>query len=130
MKAWSLLAIFAAGSADAGQYTIGVIIFVSFITALFTSLIIAHTYGNSLKKRGGDSADEVEKEHHEAVIPAETGSSAVPGGVSDEIVAVIAAAVASMAPEGKQYRVKSVSRVRSQRPVWAAAGLAENTRPF
>lgn len=130
MKAWSLLAIIAAGSADAGQYTIGVIIFVSFITALFTSLIIARTYENSHKEKDVDSAGEVEKEHHEAVAPAKTVSSAVPGGVSDEIVAVIAASVAAMAPEGKQYRIKSVSRVRSQRPVWAAAGLAENTRPF
>ena len=45
-------------------------------------------------------------------------------------VVVIAAAVASMAPEGKRYAVRKVSRVREGRPVWAAAGLAESTRPF
>lgn len=60
-------------------------------------------------------------------------ASAVPSvqnGISDEVVAVIAAAVASMAPEGTHYAVRSVSRARGDRPVWAAAGLAESTRPF
>ena len=50
--------------------------------------------------------------------------------VSEEVVAAIAAAVMSMAPEGKQYVIRSVSRTRGERPVWAAAGLAESTRPF
>ena len=42
----------------------------------------------------------------------------------------ISAAVAAMSEGGRQYSLCSVSRVRGQRPVWAAAGLAENTRPF
>lgn len=54
----------------------------------------------------------------------------VEDGISDEVVAVIAAAVAAMSEGGRQYTLRSVSRVRGQRPVWAAAGLAENTRPF
>ena len=46
-------------------------------------------------------------------------------------VAAIAAAVAMMAPEGKRYAVKSVSRKDAGgRSVWAAAGIADNTRPF
>ena len=51
-------------------------------------------------------------------------------GISEEVVAVIAAAVAAMTPEGKRYAVRSVSRARGDRPVWAAAGVAESTRPF
>ena len=54
----------------------------------------------------------------------------VQAGISEEIVAAISAAVMSMAPEGKQYVIRSVSRARGERPVWAAAGLAESTRPF
>lgn len=54
----------------------------------------------------------------------------VQSGISEEVVAVIAAAVASMAPEGTKYAVRSVSRTRAERPVWAAAGIAEGTRPF
>lgn len=51
-------------------------------------------------------------------------------GVSDEVVAVIAAAVAAMAPDGCRYSVHSIHRVKRERTVWAAAGLAESTRPF
>lgn len=130
MKMWSLSAIVAAGTAEAGQYTIGVIIFVALITALFTSLIVMHTYGSSLKKRESDSSGESEQEPRAEAVPVKAVSPEVSDAVGEEIVAVIAAAVASMAPEGRQYRIKSVSRVRAQRPVWAAAGLAENTRPF
>lgn len=64
-----------------------------------------------------------------AVVPA-APAPVVSDGVSEEVVAVIAAAVAAMAPEGKRYAVRSVSRVRGERPVWAAAGLMESTRPF
>lgn len=55
---------------------------------------------------------------------------AVQDGIPEEVVAAIAAAVACMAPEGKKYALRSVSRVSQGRPVWAAAGLAESTRPF
>ena len=55
----------------------------------------------------------------------------VQSGISGEVVAAIAAAVAMMAPEGKRYAVKSVSRKdASGRSAWAAAGIADNTRPF
>lgn len=67
--------------------------------------------------------------------PAPIPAPAVQDGVSDEVVAVIAAAVASLAPEGTTYTLRNVRRVpreqgRHGRPVWAAAGLADNTRPF
>lgn len=51
-------------------------------------------------------------------------------GISDEVVVVIAAAVAAMAPAGTTYAVRRIRREQSGRPVWAAAGVAENTRPF
>ncbi len=65
-----------------------------------------------------------------AAAPKIAPTPAVQDGIPEEVVAVIAAAVASMAPEGKRYAVRKVSRVREGRPVWAAAGLAESTRPF
>lgn len=70
-----------------------------------------------------------------APAPAPIPAPAVQDGVSDEVVAVIAAAVASLAPEGTTYTLRNVRRVpreqgRHGRPVWAAAGLADNTRPF
>ncbi len=55
----------------------------------------------------------------------------VQSGIPGEVVAAIAAAVAMMAPEGKRYAVKSVSRKDAGgRSAWAAAGVADNTRPF
>lgn len=65
-----------------------------------------------------------------AAAPNIAPTPAVQDGIPEEVVAVIAAAVASMAPEGKRYAVRKVSRVREGRPVWAAAGLADSTRPF
>jgi len=51
--------------------------------------------------------------------------------ISGEIIAVISAAVAAMAPEGVRYAVYSVKRASKQeRPIWATAGLLESTRPF
>lgn len=56
---------------------------------------------------------------------------AVQEGIPGEVVAAIAAAVAMMAPEGKRYALKSVSRKDvGGRSAWAAAGIADNTRPF
>ena len=52
-------------------------------------------------------------------------------GLSDEIVAVIAAAVASLSEStGVSYGIKSIRRANSGRPSWATAGVLENTRPF
>lgn len=56
---------------------------------------------------------------------------AVQEGISGEVVAAIAAAVAMMAPDGKRYTVKNISRRDAAgRSAWAAAGVADNTRPF
>ncbi len=66
--------------------------------------------------------------------PVATAAPAAPvvqSGISNEVVAAIAAAVAMMAPEGKRYAVRSVSRKDANgRSAWAAAGIADNTRPF
>jgi len=54
-----------------------------------------------------------------------------PDEISGEIIAVISAAVAAMAPEGVRYAVHSVKPVsKRERPIWATAGLLESTRPF
>ena len=57
---------------------------------------------------------------------------AVQSGVSGEVVAAIAAAVAAMAEaDGKTYAVRRISRAAiGGRSAWAAAGVAENTRSF
>lgn len=56
----------------------------------------------------------------------------VEDGISDEVVAVIAAAIAAMSDGTTRYAVRRISAARSQgmRPIWAAAGIADNTQPF
>lgn len=57
----------------------------------------------------------------------------VEGGIGLEIVAVIAAAIAAMAPEGKRYALRRISRISQPaagRSAWAMAGLLQNTKPF
>ena len=54
--------------------------------------------------------------------------------LGDDVIAVISAAIAAVMdeqgiPEGS-YTVKSIKRAREARPVWAMAGMQQNTRPF
>lgn len=53
---------------------------------------------------------------------------AVEQGISDEVVAVIAAAVACMMGEGTGFTVRSVRR--APRKEWQMAGMVQNTRSF
>ena len=55
----------------------------------------------------------------------------IENGIDEEIVAVISAAVAAMSSgSGKKIALKSVKYAKPSRPIWANAGIAENTRPF
>ena len=53
-------------------------------------------------------------------------------GVTDEVVAVISAAIAAMSDGETTYVVRRIrpAAAHGMRPVWAAAGIADNTRPF
>lgn len=62
---------------------------------------------------------------------AQYDSPASNDGIPGEIIAVIAAAVASMYEgTGKTAAIKSVRRSEIGLPIWGKAGLMENTRPF
>ena len=50
--------------------------------------------------------------------------------IEDEVVAVIAAAVAAMGSAAGGFAVRSVRRVKEARSAWTTAGLAQNTQPF
>ena len=66
----------------------------------------------------------------QAPLRAQANSPEVEDGISDEIVAVIAAAVAAMGSNGAGFVLRSVRRVREGRSAWAQAGLLQNTQPF
>ena len=64
--------------------------------------------------------------------PMATAPAPQTDGVPDEVVAVIAAAIAAMSDGTTQYAIRRIrpATTAHARPVWAAAGIAENTRPF
>lgn len=62
--------------------------------------------------------------------PAPKPKAVIESGVSDEVIAVISAAVAAMSTEEKTFAIRGIKRASTGRPVWALAGLHENTGSF
>ncbi len=81
------------------------------------------------KKKAAIDALNKSKEPDLTVIENTSDAEADEGGISDEIIAVIAAAVSSMYPQSS-YTVKTVKRAKNTRSAWSTAGLLESTRPF
>lgn len=108
------------------------------LVVVFATLIVLtgifYLFGfimDSINKPKTKKAASEKKEASAPTVPAAAPAPVVQSGIPGEVVAVIAAAVASMAPEGKRYALKSVSRKDAGgRSAWAAAGVADNTRPF
>jgi sodium pump decarboxylase gamma subunit len=61
-------------------------------------------------------------------VPAAETAAAPDGAIPEEVVAVIAAAVASMFPSGKVTSIRRTAA--SGRSAWGMAGLLEGTHPF
>ncbi len=99
--------------------------------ALIVLTLIFMLFGRAVyREKKAPSVSENRPAPKPAPAPAAAPSPIVEQGVSEEVVAAIAAAIAAMAPEGKRYAIRRVSRARGERPVWATAGLLEQTRPF
>lgn len=102
---------------------LGLILLIAFISAI----------GAVFKKINKKKAVTLEKPA-EAPKAAVKPVSAASDNDSDEVIAVISAAVAMMAAsDGTAYRIKSVKAASangSSRSAWAAAALRETTNPF
>ena len=109
---------------------------------LLLLILIFYTYGGIFKavtvsKEKKAAAKKAADDDAKAQVSVSQAPSASPapaddGTVPGEIIAVIAAAVASIS-DGKKYAIKKVSRAERQtggRSAWAASGIYENTRPF
>ncbi|WP_124099328.1 OadG family protein [Ruminococcus sp. Marseille-P6503] len=104
---------------------IGLILLVLFVT-LYGKLFEAVNRRKENKKKAENAAPSVNKPA-EAVPPAPV----IEDGIEEEVVAVIMGAIEAMsAQSGKRLALKSVKTVKPQRNAWAAAGIADNTRPF
>ncbi len=60
----------------------------------------------------------------------QTPAPQIEDGISDETVAVIAAAVAAMSPDYKLAGIKKASQKTSRRTAWGNKGLSESTSIF
>lgn len=116
----------------------GLILLVVVFAALVVLAFIIWLFG---RMSGDNKAPSVPRSSVPRPVPAPTPAKAAKptsavasvanGEDEDEVAAVIAAAVAMMAPEGVTYKVRRITPVgRAARPAWAAAAVRQNTAPF
>lgn len=105
------------------------VLFVSIYGGLFNKANQKKKEKQEAEKQAAE-AEKAKKTENKPVQPA-VNAPAATDCIEEEIVAVIAAAVAAIGEKsGKKLVVKSIKRSVSQRDPWAAAGLVDNTRPF
>lgn len=121
---------------DAGMTVlIGIVVVFSVLALLtFVFWLFGAVAGSGSKKAAAPKPAPVPKAAPapKKAVAAPAPAPVVDGDVPEEVVAVIAAAVAAMSDGGTRYAVRRISAARAAgaRPVWAAAGIAENTQPF
>ena len=119
--------------ADAGMTVlIGIVIVLAMLvvlTAIFTLFGVVMSAGKKKGKVNVPSPAVVTARAATPVVSAPVAAAA-PADAEDEVIAVIAAAIAAMTPVGKRYAVRSVVRAQDGRAVWAASGTAQNVSPF
>ena len=110
------------------------IVFSALILLIGIITIFGKTVGASGKKKKKEvKAEPVKKLAPKAAMPAAMTKAVPAASSNDDIIAVIAAAVAVYGEsEGKTYAVRSVRRAAAQsgRSAWASAGVMENNRSF
>ena len=107
------------------------LILLIFIIKIYSAIVQKAQNAGSNSKKGKDKKDEKSAEKPVATpAPAVTASTAT-DGISDEVVAVISAAVATMYGSSEKARIKSIKKSSDGgRSAWAKAGVLDNTRPF
>ncbi len=97
--------------------------------ALLLLTIVFWAFGAVARGKAQDSLPTSQTDPQPVKAPATT--PVIEDGIPEEVVAVIAAAVAAMSNGETTYTLRRISSARTNvRPVWAAAGIAENTQPF
>ena len=112
--------------------------FVVVFTVLILLIVIIKVYSTIVTKaqqtgkKKKEKVTETESSSPAPVVKPDVKASvrAVQDGVSEEIVAVISAAVATMYGSPEKAKIKSIKKSDSGRSAWANAGLLDNTRPF
>ena len=115
--------------------------FVVVFSMLFLLIIIIKVYGTVIagaqkaadkrRKKKDRIMEPVSAESGVHIIkrPAYVTPPTVDDDIPEEIIAVIAAAVAACG-ESPKVKIKSIKKAGSGRSAWANAGVLDNTRPF
>lgn len=112
-----------------------VVVFLALVLLIILVMLYGKVFHGINKKKAAKLEAEKAAKAEEAAKAAKAKPVApapvVEDGIGDEVVAVIAAAVAAMGAEsGKKLAVRSVKTSRPSRLAWSSAGLADNTKPF
>lgn len=111
-----------------------VVVFIGLILLIFFVFLYGRIFEAINNKKSEKSKKILENKVSAASNQKNNQSEPIPiieNGIDEEVIAVITAAIMAMsAKSGKKLALKSVKHAKPSRPVWANAGIAENTRPF
>ena len=107
------------------------------LTIVFIALVILIIFvsimGNLLNAKKDKPSEPDKKQDSDAKKNTKSlPAPVVEDGISDEIIAVISAAVAAMSDSstGSSFVIRGIKKSKVGRPVWSMAGIQENTRSF
>ena len=107
------------------------LILMIFIIKIYSAIVQKAQSAGSNSKKAKKNKDEKPAEKPAAAPAPVVTASAATDGISDEVVAVISAAVATMYGSSEKARIKSIKKSSDGgRSAWAKAGVLDNTRPF
>jgi sodium pump decarboxylase gamma subunit len=104
-----------------------VIVFIVLLVLVIFLAIFGKTFSSSSKVKK-EKTPKKEKNQNAQVINIQP---VIEEGIDDEVIAVIAAAIATISNEtGKKLSIRSIRKSNNIVNLWARAGALENTRPF
>lgn len=106
-----------------------------FIIKLYSAIVQSTQKSIENKKKQKEEAEKAANAKNvvDIVKTTETVAEVTPAledGISEEVVAVISAAVATLYGSSTKAKIKGIKKAGSGRSAWANAGLLDNTRPF
>ncbi len=105
------------------------LILLIFIIKIYSTIVSkAQNAGKGKKKKS--AKEEPVKSPAPVTAKAAAAVQTSEDGISDEVVAVISAAVATMYGSPSKAKIKSIKKSNGGRSAWANAGVLDNTRPF
>ena len=111
-----------------------VVVFIGLILLIIFVWLMGKVFGliNS-GKNNNTKPKTVETKVNKVVKSAPTAALEIEKGISDEIVAVISAAIAAMSDSESGFVLKSIKKSSansSRRSAWGAQGISESTKVF